>query len=62
MKQDQAIEEIRDVRKAISTQFHDDVTVLSNHYRELEETYQTRMLPLKHEESRASERVKELRS
>jgi hypothetical protein len=44
MKPDQAIEEIRDVRKRISHDYHDDISALLNHYRSLESNYANRLI------------------
>jgi hypothetical protein len=44
MTRDEAIEEIRDVRRAISTEFGHDTRALLDHYRELERRYADRLL------------------
>jgi len=44
MKRDAAIEEIRNVRRAISAEFNHDTRALLDHYRELEERYADRLL------------------
>ena len=41
MKKDQAIEDIREVRKRISRQYGDDITAFLDHYRSLETKYKT---------------------
>ena len=54
MKPDQAIEEIREVRKRISRQYHDDITALLNHYRSLETKYADRLIPRQRKASQMS--------
>ena len=44
MTRDEAIEEIREVRRAISAEFGDDTRALLDHYRELERRYADRLL------------------
>jgi hypothetical protein len=45
MTRDEAIEEIREVRRAISAEFGHDTRALLDHYRELERRYADRLLP-----------------
>lgn len=44
MTRDDAIEEIREVRRAISAEFGHDTRALLDHYRELERRYADRLL------------------
>lgn len=44
MTRDRAIEEIREVRRAISAEFHHDTRALLDHYRELERRHADRLL------------------
>lgn len=44
IKDDPAIEEIRDTRRRISEEFGHDTRALVEHYRELEKRYADRML------------------
>lgn len=44
MTRDEAIEEIREVRRAISAEFDHDTRALLDHYRELERRYADRLL------------------
>ena len=54
MKKDQAIEDIREVRKQISRQHHDDITMLLDHYRSLETRYTNRLISYKRHHKQVS--------
>ena len=56
MKEDPAIESIREVRRRISEQFGHDTRALVEHYRELEKQYADRMLRTEESEPRFVDR------